>query len=176
MGSYHNYNLRINVNPPLPVGTSIGIVFSPLQLANVGLNIPVIISAASALSPDPNQDAPTENPEPPIAVMAHLDTGASKTSIDVKLAQQLKLKAYGKERIATASGVCLVPTFAVNLHFQNASLAPFIDLPISSCHLPFDITKNLSDPRNFALLIGRDILSRWNIVWNGQTSTVIIND
>jgi hypothetical protein len=26
------------------------------------------------------------------------------------------------------------------------------------------------------ILIGRDIMSRWNIVWNGPTSTVFISD
>jgi hypothetical protein len=25
-------------------------------------------------------------------------------------------------------------------------------------------------------LIGRDVMSRWNIVWNGPTSTVFISD
>lgn len=43
-----------------------------------------------------------------------------------------------------------------------------IALNISSDH-PVDFN-------NFGLLIGRDIMSRWNIVWNGPTSTVLVSD
>jgi hypothetical protein len=35
---------------------------------------------------------------------------------------------------------------------------------------------NPNDPRNFGVLLGRDVMARWNIVWNGLTSTVFISD
>ena len=72
-----------------------------------------------------------------------------------------------------------MPNYAVDISFPGAKLSPFINLPIGSCNLPFKINddgKIMISPQNFGLLIGRDIMSRWNIVWNGPTSTVFILD
>lgn len=111
--------------------------------------------------------------------MAHFDTGASITSIDINLASHLFLNATGQSISHTASGAHQMPTFAIDLSFPNTNLLPFSNLQIGSCHLNFNIKnceQNPNDPKNFGLLIGRDIMSKWNIVWNGPTSTVFIND
>jgi hypothetical protein len=109
--------------------------------------------------------------------MGHLDTGASKTSIDINLANHLRLNPTGDSTIVTASGPIRMPDFSIDLSFANTSLSPFVNLKISSCKLGFDLSNTSpNDQKNFGILLGRDIMSLWNIVWNGPTSTVFIYD
>jgi hypothetical protein len=139
---------------------------SAFQLCVAGLTLPVTISQASLFTQS----------RPELAVkalsMGHLDTGASRTSIDVGVAHKLNLIQSGTTSIITAGGIITAPTFFVDLYFPNTNLSPFINLEISSCNL--HVVSSASPP--FDILLGRDILSRWNIVWNGPTSTVFIND
>lgn len=170
MGSLAFPRPLLHVVPPLAEGTEANILFRPEMLFSDGLNIPVEVNAANIFllaNPDKKYKSAT--------VLAHLDTGASSTSIDLSLAEFLELEATGTCKIGTAAGVFPVPTFTVNIGFLNEKLSPFIDLKINSCNLNYCHTDPPS-PRNFGLLIGRDIMSRWNIVWNGPTSTVFIND
>jgi hypothetical protein len=146
-------------------GTTVNFRISPFPLLLAGFNIQVVISTASADLQNPNFNKSLAVSK---IAMAHLDTGASKTSIDSSLAKELKLLTIGYSNGLTAGGPTRMPNFTIDLQFPNTDLKPFINLPISSC--------NLSGQQNFSILLGRDILSRWNIVWNGPTSTVIIND
>ena len=173
MGLSYHPNFGINITPSLPPGTKVGFNISPFPLFVLGLNIPVAISTATADSSNPEFDKTLISSA---SVMAHLDTGATITSIDIKLAEYLKLISTGSKDSLTAGGKITMPTYAIDLYFPNTTLSPFINLPIGSCNLNFDINKSINDPQNFAILLGRDVLSRWNIVWNGPTSTVLIND
>ncbi len=115
-----------------------------------------------------------------IAVMAHFDTGASLTTIDQNLAAHLNLVSTGSSSISTANGVTNTSNYAVDISFLNTGLKTIQNLQVSSCRLSnFNVQAtiaNPNDPKNFGLLIGRDIMSLWNIVWNGPTSTVLVSD
>jgi len=131
-----------------------------------GLNIPVLISTASVYRmPNDPQFIKT------IQIFAHFDTGATKTSIDIELAKQLNLIPIGESPSHTAAGLRQATDFVIDLSFPAASLQPFKNLQISSCNLT-----NPSIPLRFGILLGRDVMSRWNIVWDGPSSTVIISD
>ena len=174
MGILTFQNVGFNITPQPPVGTHVAVNLTPIPLQYIGLNLPVEISTASHF-----RLPPLNLPLHSIVMMAHFDTGASITSIDINLAKHLNLLSTGQSEIRTASGPETVSTFAIDISFPNSGLSPFRNLHISSCNLGFDIGKNienLNNPRNFGLLIGRDIMSRWNIVWNGTSSTVIISD
>jgi hypothetical protein len=145
--------------------------FSPAPLLRCGMNIPVIVSASSAYRRTLNAVQSTR-----LTVLAHLDTGASVTSIDIKLAHHIGLLPIGISRMRTAAGSVCFSAFTIDLQFPNSSLSAYTDLPVSSCDLGFDLSQSWADARNFGILIGRDAMTRWNIVWNGPTSTVIIND
>jgi hypothetical protein len=84
----------------------------------------------------------------------------------------------GKSNNRTASGPQVMPNFAIDISFPATKLSPFYNLRIGSCRLDFDLANNMkpSKSQNMGILIGRDIMSRWNIIWNGPTSTVIISD
>jgi hypothetical protein len=144
-------------------------MFSSWPLEYSGLTFPAIVSPGSVYKTDAASQSS-------LAVKAHLDTGASVTSIDINLASSMGLVPVGATQLRTAGGVVEFSNFIINLQFPTATLAPRINLPICSCDMGFDPSKPPGDPRNFGVLIGRDVISRWNIVWNGPTSTVIIND
>ncbi|MCL2319393.1 MAG: retropepsin-like domain-containing protein [Treponema sp.] len=177
MGILNHQNISVSVTPKLPENSQVSVEISPYLLFLSGFNLPVEISTASRYR-NPPQNMPLTS----IVVMAHFDTGASITAIDISLAKHLNLITTGMAKSRTASGPQVMPTFAVDISFPNSTLSPFRNLHINSCNLGFDISKNinnpirLNEPRNFALLIGRDIMSRWNITWNGPTSTVFVSD
>jgi hypothetical protein len=170
MGFFHRCNVGFDVSPPLTGDTKVTLNFDPQFLWKAGLNILTEISTARVLQ------KPSDTNPPSMLVSAHLDTGASMTSIDINLAKHLKLVPIGESKSDNASGIPFVsPTFVVDLSFQNTTLAPFIGIQVGSCNLSFDLKKGAIQS-NYGILLGRDILSRWNVVWNGPTSTVFISD
>lgn len=159
------------MNPPTP-GVTISV--APQALLFLGLNMPVEISTASAYL-----NEPTAIQRQTIQVMAHFDTGCTITSIDMGLAAHLQLIQTGMGSSMTASGPATTPNYAIDLAFINSGLSSIQNLQISSCNLPFNLAAaqaNPKDPKNFGLLLGRDVMSRWHITWNGPTSAVFISD
>ena len=166
MGSLRLHNIHFRTSQPLPTNIGIGINITPLPLMFAGLNIPILISTASVFrSPHNPQTIKTSQ------VLAHFDTGANKTSIDISLAKQLNLIPIGESPSYTAAGLRQATDFVIDLSFPGTNLQPFQNLQISSCELTSP-TMSLQ----FMMLLGRDVMSRWNIVWDGPSSTVIISD
>jgi hypothetical protein len=112
--------------------------------------------------------------------MAHVDTGASHTTISLALATHLGLIQTGSGSSSTANGQATNPTFAIDLQFLNCNLQPRVDLQVGSCnlaHFSVQVAQQTPfNPKNFGLLIGRDIMSKWHLTWDGPSSTVIISD
>lgn len=171
MGGLHNHTFNININPPPATTTQISVGLSPMALLMHGLNIPVEVTTASAFRQQPNPEALRT-----VLVMAHFDTGASVTSIDVDLARHLNLIPTGLTPSMTAAGRQIMPTYAIDLSFPNSTLQAFSNLQIGSCRLNYNVQGPTNDPRNFGLLLGRDVMSKWNIFWHGPTSSVFISD
>jgi len=175
MSHVNSLSLNINVNPPLPQGTTVKIQQGYQALFNLGYNMLVELSTASAfLKPNSNIRRIS------IPVWAHFDTGARVTTIADSLATHLGLTPISSSPIHTANGTTVTNNYAIDLAFPNTQLKCLSNLMISSCNLgAFNLQKcieNQSDQRNFGVLIGRDIMSCWNITWHGPTSTVFISD
>ena len=166
MGSIRSHCIDFHTNPPLPPGTQYDFRISPLPLMLNGLNFSVIVSTATAYQiPNSPQSVKTAQ------INAHFDTGASITSIDIELAKHLNLIPVGETPSNTAAGLRMATNFVIDLSFPGGSLRAFRNLPISSCNLG-----GPSMPLKFSMLLGRDVMSCWNIVWDGPSSTVIISD
>jgi len=149
--------------------------FNAKELQQAGLNMLVTISNSKLITD--KKDIPAN----PISVFAHFDTGASVTSIDEELAAYIGLISIGKGQTYTANGLRETNKYSIDIVFQNTSLNSLHNLPVQSCDLPFDLKsyqQNESKPskKEFGVLIGRDIMSRWQITWHGPTSTVFISD
>ena len=157
----------IQIAPPLQSNAITSVTYSPYKLLMAGFNLQVLISSI----------IPTKSKRVPktATMIGHFDTGASTTSIDFKLAELLELIPDGLTTINTANGVTKTPHYHVYISFPNTNLGPFDGIQVCSCNLGFDPNQN-SNAYNVGLVIGRDIMSRWNIVWNGPTSCVFIAD
>ena len=97
------------------------------------------------------------------------------TTIDEKLAIELGLCPIGTSLVHTAAGHKDVKSYAISISFPDTGLKGY-KLTVNDCVLPYDEKLDAMNPNNFAVLIGRDIMANWNIVWNGPTSTVILSD
>ena len=148
---------------------------TPQNLQFSGLKILVDISMASTDVEEPKQ------PRKHLRIWAKIDTAAYKTHLSQKITDYLDLISKGERKnVPTGGGLIKTKTFAVDLKFVDYGLKPFINLEIGSLEkFPFDLTKaqeELQEKRNIGVLIGRDILSGWNLNWDGPTSTVTISD
>jgi hypothetical protein len=171
MGRSFTANAALQIHP----GSGPRLAFTPLPLANLGANLRVEVATASALVNDPNSPLARQS----LVIMAHIDTGASQTTIASSLAQHLALTQTGVGVANTANGAMTSPTYAADITFVGTDLKARSDLNIGSCKLPFDLQRHAAqpnDPRNFGILIGRDIMSAWHIVWDGPSSTIMIYD
>ena len=166
MGTFRAFNLNCRITPPLSKDTRIDIQQTSIPLLRDGFNIEVIVSTATILC-----SSSTPHILNSAQIIAHFDTGASKSSIDVELAKQLGFLPIGESPGHTAAGLRQATEYVIDLSFPATNLKPFINLRISSCQL--------TDPAiqlPFKMLLGRDVMSRWNILWDGPSSTIIIND
>lgn len=115
---------------------------------------------------------------------ALLDTGAYRTHISEHISEFLDLNSIGEDReVGTAGGRITSRDYAIDLKFLNLNINPILNLNVGSIGKKqddhFDLAKafkNKQDERNFGIWLGRDILSRWNLNWDGPTSTVTISD
>jgi hypothetical protein len=135
-----------------------------------GFLIPVTVATPASITAPPLSIQPRA-----IAVFALLDTGATRTNIDTQIADYLNLAALGYARVNTAAGLMNSATYAVDLQFSGDFLRPTVDLLVGACKLGYRPDMEMSQ-NNYGVLIGRDLMSKWNIVWNGPTSSVFISD
>lgn len=113
-----------------------------------------------------------------VFVLAHLDTGSNYTIIDETIHGKLGLVQDGFERrrIGDDADRVLMPMYKIDLKFPETELGMIVDLRVGTLKLPLTDMKSPINSENIGLLIGRDVMTRWNIVWNGPTSTVFISD
>jgi len=99
---------------------------------------------------------------PPVSGQALIDTGASVSAIDLSVISRLQLNPIGVVSVGTAGG----PTR------RNLYPARFI-LPRLVIDLEAVIGADLS-PFNIIALIGRDILSRFIMIYNGPAGRITL--
>jgi len=173
----NNYQIgyKVHLTPKPSEDTTVQLILDSNELAQYGMNIHAVVTTPAILC-----EPPFSMEKKAITVIAHLDTGASITSIDERIAQYLGLISIGKSSSQTANGIVQTNNYFADIIFSSSQqMRPFQNVPISSCYLPYKMNINDIDylsKTNIGLLIGRDIMSHWNIVWHGPTSIVFISD
>jgi len=99
-----------------------------------------------------------------IDTMAMIDTGASRTVITPRIADELKLIHTGHERVTSVHDTKKRPVYAgyLLLPWGRAKKLPMLTCPLPS--------------RYFECLIGRDILAYWQFTYNGSDGFFTICD
>lgn len=95
-----------------------------------------------------------------------VDTGASCTCIDPRVMKALKIPPSGKAKMVTPStgaGVSIVDQYDVSLAIYSRREEP----PFKILNLPI-IESELQANQGFDVLIGRDVLARCILHYNGE--------
>ena len=103
----------------------------------------------------------------PIACQALIDTGSSILAIDQSIAQSLNLTRRGVNIAHTANGSRQCNLYAVALSFPATNLKSYNVIQASEVDL---------SAQPFKCLIGRDVLSKWHVHYNGESGAVSIAD
>ncbi|MGI9440311.1 MAG: retropepsin-like aspartic protease [Parvibaculales bacterium] len=111
---------------------------------------------------------PDNNTTPSLAentILALVDTGASESSIDAELAENLQLPKVDKTTISTASGVA-----TVDLHLGHIYI-PALSWTIYGKFAGVNLA---AGGQHHLILLGRDFLQRMTMIYDGPTGAVTI--
>lgn len=125
------------------------------QLRRQGALIKIAIEQPEAISKSMRDRG--EQPPKPVVLDALLDTGASISGIDRAVAEQIGLVQVGSIKISGVTGIQDQPVFTARLTFDSPS-ATFD---------PVRITGSSLGSMEFQVLIGRDVMERMVLVYDG---------
>lgn len=134
--------------------------FAPEALSQVGLLLPVEISVPSSLA---KYLASHGQPVPePVAGFALIDTGATKSCIDSEAARRLGLQPINTIQLGTAAGPITQFLYPATFRFPAMKL----EIEFSSV-VGVDLTGQSVGDKKLVALIGRDVLARFILIYNG---------
>jgi len=138
--------------------------FTPTDLILQGPHIAILISA-TRVEVEEGRSLGLEFPELPMRAL--IDTGASLTVINPEIAKTCKLKQTGHQMINAVGGQAgEYPAYAAALSFPGTELPSLNATRVVACPIirqPF-----------FSCLIGRDIMRKWLLTYDGRTGDVEI--
>jgi hypothetical protein len=104
--------------------------------------------------------------------MALIDTGATKSAVAEAVAQQLGIQPSGLVNVGTAAGMQQQPVYSARFSFPGGPLPPIEFAELTGVNLQGHTVPGLQLP--LIALIGRDILSRFVMIYDGQSATVTL--
>jgi len=138
--------------------------FTATSLLLQGPHIAVLISA-TRLEVEEGRSLGLEFPELPVRAL--IDTGASLTIINPQIAVTCKLKQTGHQKINAVGGAAgEFPEYAAAISFPESELPSLDTARVVACPIikqPF-----------FSCLIGRDILRKWVVKYDGRSGEIEI--
>jgi predicted aspartyl protease len=138
--------------------------FTPTALLQQGPHIAILVSA-TRWEIEEGRAVGLEFPELPVRAL--IDTGASLTIINPQIAATCKLKQTGHQKINAVGGEAgEYPEYAAAISFPGSELPSLDTTRVVACPIirqPF-----------FSCLIGRDILQKWLLTYNGRSGEVEI--
>lgn len=151
----------------------------PEALVRRGPFIPVEVSIRDELAKK-LQEQEQEIPSP-VSGYALIDTGATITSIDRSVAEELELAPSGEVSIGTAGGEHEVPVYTGVLSFPGTGIRDLsierlvgVDLTGQGLGTVRHSTADDPQPGRIAALIGRDVLAHFVMVYNGPAGMITL--
>lgn len=120
-----------------------------------------------AVSPIPRPTLQQASMTPPATGLALIDTGATYTCIDETTCQALGIQAVGTATVNHVDGASIRACYPVQVSFPDLKLPPLKIIRATSVNLT-----NNTPP--FIALIGRDVLSRFKLTYNGPRGRIEI--
>lgn len=138
---------------------------SPLHQQGPVLSVEVHIpSALATLLGQQNQPPP-----PPVTGLALIDTGATNSCVDRKVIQSLGVSPIGIIETGTAGGKVKQHLFPAKLNFPGEGFTAEFNATVG-----VDLSGQVAAGQNIIALIGRDLLTRWLLIYNGPAGLFTI--
>jgi len=138
--------------------------FTSNSLLVEGPHVPILVSATHFEAGE-GRAVGLEFPELPVRAL--IDTGASLTIINPEIAATCKLKQTGFQKISAVGGLAgEYPEYAAAISFPGSEIPSLGAARVVACPIirqPF-----------YSCLIGRDILQKWILTYNGRTGEIEI--
>lgn len=99
---------------------------------------------------------------------ALIDTGAQRTVVALEAIEKVGLSKINETALRTAGGVVKAGVYVASLQFPRSGLKNIELMEVSGCdlsHIPL-----------YRCLIGRDVLSRWSLQYDGPLGTWFITE
>jgi len=148
---HHNAFIKDKDGNPNPLGLRVLGAFFPIEV-----HIPPQIAEALAKEGKP---IPT-----PVTGLGLIDTGATMTCVHEEILTSLGLNPTGVVNSGTAAGPVQQNVYPVRIVFPAQGWT--LDVPAAGVNLTGQTTQ-LDPPQPLIVLLGRNLLEQWILVWNG---------
>jgi hypothetical protein len=111
-----------------------------------------------------------EDVPPPVRGMALIDTGAFGTAIDIAVFKRLGIQPFGRVDTVSAHGDGSLQLYPASISFPTLGMEDLPMQQIMGCDLHWRAEKDT----DFMMLLGRDLLKNFLVVYNGKHSEVTL--
>lgn len=98
---------------------------------------------------------------------ALIDTGAQRTVISPEAVRKAGLSKINEADVRGVGGIVKAGVYVASLKFPRCSLSTIEVIEVSCCELPHIL---------YHCLLGRDVLSRWKLTYDGPAGTWFIEE
>lgn len=142
----------------------------PLALVGIGPVLQVLVEVARPLAA--SLRAQGKAVPQPTSGLALIDTGATRSAVDESVIQALGVQPIGVVSIGTAAGVQQQSVYSARFSFPGTTLPAMEFAQLIGVDLRGHVVPHFQAP--LIALIGRDILSKFVIVYNGPSASVTL--
>ncbi len=146
------FKLKIHSQGQVPIPANPGLLLAAGPMVTVQIEVPQALSQQLAAA---GQPVP-----PPITGFALIDTGATMTAVDASVVTALGVNPVGVVPVGTAGGPTSQPVYPIRLQIQGVGLG------INFSRVTGAPLKSM----NLVALLGRDVLARMILIYDGPSS------
>jgi hypothetical protein len=108
----------------------------------------------------------------PVTGLALIDTGATRSAVDDTIIQALGVQPIGVVNVGTAAGFQQQYLYSAKFSFPGTGLPSMEFAQLTGVHLSGHVVPHVNRP--LIALIGRDILSRCVLIYNGPNASIAL--
>jgi predicted aspartyl protease len=150
------FKLKLHTQGQVPIPANAGLLQATGPMVNVQIEVPQALSGqlASASQPVPS----------PVTGLALIDTGATMTAVDSSVVTSLGINPVGVVPVGTAGGPTKQPVYPIRLQIQGVGLVMNFSR----------VTGAPLQGMGLVALLGRDVLARMILIYDGPSSEYTI--
>jgi predicted aspartyl protease len=139
-------------------------------LIDIGPVLQVLVEVPTPLAAS-FRTAGTPVPQP-ASGLALIDTGATCSAVDDSVVQALGVQPIGVVNVGTAGGIRQQAVYSARFSFPGSNIPAMEFAQLTGVDLRGHVVPHLSIP--LIALIGRDILSKFVMIYNGPNASITL--